>query len=251
MLLIIASLGVITLGYYAFIMASDTMTLPFVGQSKQTGSHWMFPVALPNRLSDITDQGPILDGSTIQEVLTVNGKPLNEAQKDALVFEGKDDFFNLRPRGDIFKEEDVFRVSSREYNEKKKTGYKLPNDIEFVYRSEVPRGLVIQEVGDPKEKTFSVEIYGFHGLSAKDIRWYAFTSLDQNAPCGGEAPLWNARRMRPISTRVIQSTLHGPREKAIVSVDVDTTQPRQCVIAGLQGEVFFHLNRSLSPFSLS
>ena len=61
------------LGYYAYILTTDTLSLPFIGQEKQSGTVMQFVVARPKFLiSKYTHD--VIDQDALIQSLTLDGK---------------------------------------------------------------------------------------------------------------------------------------------------------------------------------
>lgn len=76
LLLIFASIGVVLLGYYAYILTTDTLSLPFVGQERQSGNLLQFVVAKPRFLVAGYDHN-VIDQDALIESLTLDGYPFD------------------------------------------------------------------------------------------------------------------------------------------------------------------------------
>lgn len=75
-LIILASLGVSILGYYAYSIATDTLQFPFVGQEHQSGYRLSFAVAKPSFLSYVSS-GAALDRDALIGAIRRDGLAWN------------------------------------------------------------------------------------------------------------------------------------------------------------------------------
>lgn len=223
-----------------------------MGQARQEGKTWSFPVALPSRIAELATDGALLDTSILLDILTVNGEPLTDTQKDQLIVHTQEDAWFITPYEEVFRTGDVFRIRAKDYNEAKKTGYRLSSDVEFIFSTNAPKELRIAPLGDPKEKQFSVEMYGFSGLDIGHVRWYAYTSSDPNERCIGEGKVeWDSRKFTQIPAKILSQDRRGPRFVGTVRLDIPVTASRQCVIAGINDTIQSVVNRTLEPFTLT
>lgn len=75
-LMMIASISVLLLGYQAYVMATDTFSLPFAGQEYQTNSTLHLVVAKP-WIQIGSQGGDWIDRDALIASVTKNGKPWN------------------------------------------------------------------------------------------------------------------------------------------------------------------------------
>jgi len=77
LLAIIASISVVLLGYYSYTIATDTFSLPFIGQENQTSNVIRVALAKPwiqigsNSIEDTIDKDALIKS------ISKNGKPWN------------------------------------------------------------------------------------------------------------------------------------------------------------------------------
>jgi hypothetical protein len=72
LLAIFAGLSVALLGYYAYTIATDTLSFPFVGQEKQQGGTLRFAVSRPSFLMQ-TSTGDVLDRDALLGAIQRDG----------------------------------------------------------------------------------------------------------------------------------------------------------------------------------
>jgi hypothetical protein len=88
--------------------------------------------------------------------------------------------------------------------------------------------LDITEIGLPKERTFSIKMFGFPDLETKDIRWYSHTDSKKN--CHME-DAWDSLRFTEIVPHQLFHHESGQIQEATYSLDYDINTPRLCIIA--------------------
>lgn len=72
-LILIASIGVSALGYYAYVLAAETLTYPFAGSDKQYGDILEAVVARPRFIVNFSG-GPILDEGALHDAIRVESR---------------------------------------------------------------------------------------------------------------------------------------------------------------------------------
>ena len=75
--MMIASISVLLLGYQAYVMATDTFSLPFAGQEHQTSSTLHIIVAKPWIQIGSPSSIDWIDRDALIASITKNGKPWN------------------------------------------------------------------------------------------------------------------------------------------------------------------------------
>jgi hypothetical protein len=85
------------------------------------------------------------------------------------------------------------------YNSRKNTPYKLPHSLDLV-DTETPRNLSISPTGLPRDRIFSLEMYGYEGLSVSDIRWYIHTDVSRGCDIRDD---WDSQILRPVGAAQI------------------------------------------------
>lgn len=76
LLVLLAGISVVALGYYAYILETGTLSMPFVGQERQSGQVMQFAVAKPRFLIDTYD-GAVIDSGALAKSLMLNGVPFD------------------------------------------------------------------------------------------------------------------------------------------------------------------------------
>lgn len=84
------------------------------------------------------------------------------------------------------------------------------------------------ETGLPRDKTYSVSMYGYPGLTPDDIRWYINT--DPKTPCD-MADTWNSLIYKRLKTARVTESQVSQIAKATYMLEYDTNTPRVCIIA--------------------
>jgi hypothetical protein len=118
-------------------------------------------------------------------------------------------------------------VDADTYNSLKKTSYKLPHSLDLVDTG-LPFSLSISPVGLPRDHTFSLEMYGYLGLSLADVRWYMHTDATRGCDMRYD---WDSKMMHTLRATEISQSQVGQIERAEYRVEYDSTLPRICIIA--------------------
>jgi hypothetical protein len=97
------------------------------------------------------------------------------------------------------KKDTLLHIDADTYNSLKNTSYKLPHSLDLV-DTETPRNLSISQTGLPRDRTFSLEMYGYEGLSSSDIRWYIHTDASRGCDIRDD---WDSQILRPVGVAEI------------------------------------------------
>jgi uncharacterized protein YfaS (alpha-2-macroglobulin family) len=198
----IAIFSVGILGYYAYGLTSETLTLPFLGSESQYGDT-LDVVVSPPRLFFSGKNDILLDPEAIQDSITLGGAPLPRAQlqKDFDIIIGSS-YIHIKYKSPIDpKSSQSLKIVADTYNQKKTTPYRLPRDITLAY-NDIPKSLSIDPLSDPRDQKYNISLYGLTDYTPSDIRYYAH--YDASADCSISS--WWAPRS---PERYIQTPLKG------------------------------------------
>ncbi len=196
LLAILAGLSVALLGYYAYTVATDTLSFPFVGQERQEGTTLRFAVARPSFLMQ-SSTGAILDPDALLASLQRDGVNWNPTVSSEGRISVSGEFVEIAMYQ--AKKDTRLHIDADIYNSLKNTSYKLPRSLDLV-DTEIPRNLSISPAGLPRDRIFSLEMYGYEGLSPSDIRWYMHTDAGRGCDIRDD---WDSRIFRPVGVTEI------------------------------------------------
>ncbi len=92
-------------------------------------------------------------------------------------------------------------IDADTYNVRRSTPYQLPHSLDLV-DTKIPHNLSIQPTGLLRDRIFSLEMYGYTGLSIPDIRWYIHTDVSRGCTMSDD---WDSAVWRPVSVTEIVS----------------------------------------------
>lgn len=224
LLAILSGLSVALLGYYAYTIATDTLSFPFIGQEKQQGSTLRFAVSRPSFLMQ-TSTGDVLDRDALLRSIQRDGANWDPTVSSEGRFFVSGEFAEITV-AQSHKDARI-HIDADTYNSIKKTPYKLPHSLDLV-DTQLPFTLSISPTGLPRDHTFSLEMYGYAGLSTSDVRWYMHTDASRGCDMHED---WDSRVFHSLSTTQISQSQVGQIERAQYKVNYDSTLPRVCIIA--------------------
>jgi hypothetical protein len=196
LLAILAGLSVALLGYYAYTIATDTLSFPFVGQERQEGTTLRFAVARPSFLMQ-NSTGAVLDADALLASLQRDGVNWNPTVSSEGRISVSGEFVEVAMYQ--AKKDTRLHIDADTYNSLKNTSYKLPHSLDLV-NTETPRNLSISQAGLPRDRTFSLEMYGYEGLSSSDIRWYIHTDASRGCDIRDD---WDSQILHPVGVAEI------------------------------------------------
>lgn len=250
LLIILATLSVWLLGYHAYTIATDTFSLPFVGQEQQTNNLIRVALAKPwiqfgtNSIEDILDKDAMLGA------IKKNGKPWNPTLSGEGYMMVSGEYMTVV--SNQWEKNDTITISATDYNINKKTGWKLPRDIVASY-SETPKKLEIQKIGLPKDMTYQVKMSGYKDLKTSDIRWY-MRPLDEDGG-GCDISTWNAKNWKKVTTNEISSYENDTIYTTTLHLNINTYPSLACIVAGIGGDFeylrFEHLENFVATGSVT
>jgi uncharacterized protein YfaS (alpha-2-macroglobulin family) len=240
-LILIAILWVVGLGYYAYILGTDTLSFPFTGQEKQQGNHLQFVLAKPSFLTESYGE-QVIDTSALLRSIRLNDRTYvpTVSGESSLVVSGEYVDIEVSTASG-----DRLRIDSDHYNDLKKTKFRLPRDLELV-QSDIPHAIEIALNGEPRDRKYDVRMYGFPSLDADDIRWYVHNDPKKNCDI---ADVWNSLMFNELHATKIVSHRVGQMENATYQLDYDVNPSRTCIIAWVGGEFVTVVDRHLEAFS--
>jgi uncharacterized protein YfaS (alpha-2-macroglobulin family) len=264
------------LAYTAYSLATQTLTLPFVWSESQRWNVLELAVSPPT-LKKVSTTDMLLDESAIRASLARWADILSQetvsGEYSILVTGGYLRLVDNRSK----KDDTVLTLDSKSYNKLKQTPYRLPRNITLT-PSDVPKGLDITRIGDARDQTYSITLYGLgDGVSPSDIRYY--THYDEYGSCSltswestwvtegitfienpkmilsGEAKMSLPERrltfeeIDPID--IVAPTLQWPRWVSQIQLPYDMDASRTCIIAWVWGLSQIVEDRRMKPFALT
>jgi uncharacterized protein YfaS (alpha-2-macroglobulin family) len=245
LLIAIASISVALLGYQAYVMATDTFSLPFAGQEHQTSSTLHIIVAKPWIQIGSPSSIDWIDRDALITSITKNGKPWNPTVSGEWELTITGSFIDISSKN--WNKGDTIRVSSAIYNREKKSGWKLPRDFASSYSDEV-KNFEINSIGLPRDMDYEVKLTGYKELTADDIRWYRIPM--HYTPGFDECYI---RSLEPSKWQEIKAQRRSgdPEKKAIYHLDINTYPEGSCIVAGIAGDLYSLRFEHLGEFSVT
>lgn len=139
LLILLATIGVLFLGYYAYILTTDTLSLPFVGQERQSGNVLQFVVAKPRFLVAGYDRN-VIDQDALIQSLSLDGAPFDPTISGEGFITVSGEYVSIA--SNKITGSSILKIDSGIYNSVRSTEYRLPRDM------------ILTETKNPKE--FSV-----------------------------------------------------------------------------------------------
>ncbi len=227
LLILIATISVGLLAYHAYTMATDTFSLPFVGQEQQTSSTLKVAFAKPWIQFGSDSTIDTIDTGALLSALRKNGKSWNPTVSGEWYMVVSGEYMEIG--SNTWEKDDTVTVSAKAYNATKRTGWKMPRDVATSY-SEIVKKFEINQVGLPRDMTYQVQLSGYKDLSPSDIRWY-LRALDTD---GGWCNIntWNVHIWKKITTKTLipSSSNNG---SATYLVDMGKYPSGSCLVAGI------------------
>ena len=122
-------------------------------------------------------------------------------------------------------QDEQVRLDVDRYNDTKSTRYRLPKDITLT-SLETPRSLYIVSIGEPKDQTYTVSMYGFGEYTPEHIRYYI--SHDREVSCSIETD-WS--RFAPVFPSENSPILRdGQIYTTRVRFQYDASEPYTCIL---------------------
>lgn len=175
MLTLLAIVGVGALGYYAYILSTETLTFPFVGMEDQRGSELQVIASRPSFLADPSEK--LLDLEAVRQSLFFGTSVLvnTPSLSGEYTLSVSGEYVGVSMK--TFKKGESVTLSANTYNAKKTTKYRLGRDI-TLKPLDAPRSLDITPVGEPRDHTYTISMFGFDGYTPDHVRFYSYTNMD-------------------------------------------------------------------------
>jgi len=179
LLSLLAIAGVGALGYYAYTLTSQTLTLPFAFSEEQYGDTLELVVAPPSfqitKRSDVLFDSAAIRSSLVRDDVSV--------APEILASEYSVDITNAYIRIEYTKKDKKISapltLSATLYNKHRTTPYRLPKDITLI-PTDVPKDVSIDREGDPRDQIYNITLYGPGEYNPDQMRYYVHydASLD-------------------------------------------------------------------------
>ncbi len=229
-LILIAMISVGILGYHSYQLATDTFSLPFVGQEEQTSNTLRVALAKPWIQFGADAAMDTIDTGALMKAIYKNGKSWNPTVSGEWYMVVSGEYIEINSTK--WEKNDTITLSAKEYNTEKKTGWKIPRDIVSTY-SEVTKRLEINQVGLPKDLTYQIKMVGYKDLSPDNIRWY-IRGLDTDGR-GCHIQTWDPKTWKNISVESVWST-NWDNNSGIFKLNISNYPANSCLVAGIAGD---------------
>ncbi len=242
LLLLLATIGVILLGYYAYILTTDTLSLPFVGQERQSGNVLQFVVAKPRFLIAWYDRN-VIDQDALIQSLSLDGVPFDPTISGEGLITVSGEYVSIA--SNKITGSSILRIDSGMYNSVRSTEYRLPRDM-ILTESKNPKEFSVLSEWEPKKKLYNVRLIGYGELLPWDVRWYMHTDASKNCYVGDA---WDSLGFLPVPAIEYQSDRDGQLQTGLFELAFDSNTPRLCIIAGIGWDFYTVEDRYLDPFT--
>lgn len=197
MLALLAIVGVGALGYYAYILSTETLTFPFIGMEDQRGSELQIIAARPSFLADPTEK--LIDIEAARQSLFFGTSALLDTPSlsGEYVMNVSGEYIGVTMKN--FKKGQSIRLASDVYNAKRTTKYRFGRDITLT-PLEIPRSLDITSVGEPRDHAYTISMFGFDGYTPEHVRFYSYTNMDDIDCRVNDIPWHDAKLLRRETT---------------------------------------------------
>ncbi len=245
LLVVLSSLGVVALGYYAYTIATEHLDFPFVSTERQIGTTMRLVVARPTFLSHGQD-GPVFDADALANSLRRDGKKWNPivSHEANLVVSGE--YMSLEVP-EMWLANSVVTIDADIYNDHSTSEYKLPRSIEL-RSATAPYDISIMRTGLDRDAVFHVEMYGIPGATTRDIRWYMHTDPSRNCRVDDA---WDSTIWKKVTATELSRKNPWVREEAEYRLSYDTALPRVCIVAWVAGQFVTVVDRKIDEFTIT
>jgi uncharacterized protein YfaS (alpha-2-macroglobulin family) len=242
LLLILASIGVVILGYYAYILTTDTLSLPFVGQEKQSGTLLQFVVAKPKFLiswytNDVIDQNALIAS------LTLDDRPFDPTVSGEGQITVSGEYVAIA--ASKMTGSSILKINASKYNASRTTKYRLPRDM-ILTENKNPKEFSITQEWEPRNFSYSVKLVWYSDLTPQDVKWYSHTDNKKNCYIGDA---WDSLSFTNINAREMQSERDWQKQTALFHLDFNPNVSHLCIIAGIGWEFYTVEDRYLESFT--
>ncbi len=242
LLLFLASLSVILLGYYAYILITDTLSFPFVWQDKQSWTVMQFVVSRPRfLLSDYSHD--VIDQTALIESLTLDNQSFNPTISWEWMITVSGEYVSIQ--ANKMTGSSVLKVDSEKYNNNKTTQYRLPRDI-LLTENKNPIDFSVVQEGELIDKKYRVNLLWYSLYTPQDVRWYLHTDPDKNCSI---SDAWDSLNFERILVDEIDTTRDWQIQTGLYRLNFDPNENRLCIIAGIGWDFYTVEDRYLEPFS--
>lgn len=242
LLLLLATIWVVLLGYYAYILTTDTLSLPFVWQERQSGNTLQFVVAKPRFLISSYNRN-IIDHDALIGSLTLDGKPFDPT----LSWEGyltiSGEYVSILANN--MTASSILRLDASLYNTLRTTEYRFPRDM-ILTESKNPKEFSVYSEWEERDRNYNIRLVGYTDLWTKDVRWYMHNDPTKNCNI---SDAWDSREFVTIPATEVRTDKDGQIETAVYHLDFDPNTPRLCMIAWVGGDFYTVEDRYLNPFT--
>jgi hypothetical protein len=123
------------------------------------------------------DEKQLVDTGALLTALRKNGNPWNPTVSgEGNVFVSGE---YVEIASNTMNPGDTLSLDADTYNSTKNTTYRLPRDVEAKY-SDIPYDFTVSPVAMPKNHLYEVRMYGYAGLTPKDVRFYMHKVANQS-----------------------------------------------------------------------
>jgi uncharacterized protein YfaS (alpha-2-macroglobulin family) len=244
LLFLLAILSVSALGYYAFLLATKTLTEPFVWQTRQTGTALRFVLAKPTLIFGNYDAQIFDTGALVKSILK-NDVPWNPLVSGEGYMFVSGEYVEIAS-ANTMKDGDTLRIDAKTYNANTPKKEHISSDIVLTYDTK-PKIFDITATGLPKDKTYRVRLAGYPWYSSEDVRFYVHTNPNKN--CFMQ-DAWDSREFQKVSVKnksTYKSDIQSTESEVVL--DYDQNAPRLCIVAGIGGDFYTVEDRRLDVFT--
>lgn len=213
---------------YAYRLATQTLTLPFIGMDDQRGTRLEVVVQKPSFFR--SSPRDLLDPEAFLASLMLDGTPLSETKLVSGEYRSLVSGEYALVSVDSLRPGQTLRLDSQKYNTLKSNEFRLPRDLELQGTSDVS-SVTYTTVGIPGDRVYQVSMMGMTEYSPRDIRYFA--GYDQESCQDLSDISW--RDMEPLRTTEIAPPVRDAQiQTMMVKLEYRTEKPDICIIAGVR-----------------
>jgi MG2 domain/Bacterial Alpha-2-macroglobulin MG10 domain/Alpha-2-macroglobulin family/A-macroglobulin TED domain/Alpha-2-macroglobulin bait region domain len=240
-LILLATLWVMFLGYYAYMLATTTLVFSTVWSDRQMW--WSLMVALDRPWLATSTYDGYIDPDAVRSAISKNGKTWNPTVSGEGVFEVNGASIHIVPTN--WKKWDTILIDAKIYNHTTSKKWELPRNISLTY-SDDPRAIEIRKIWLPRDLTYEVTSYGYGELGPSDVRWYIKKMTTEHS-C--DLGWWDPSVWTRVKTRIIETHTVSQKKIGTYQLQLGEYPSDACIIAGLSGDAQSILFSPLDPFT--
>lgn len=242
LLIILATLAVVILGYYAYSLATTTLVFSTVWADRQTGKNLIVALDKPWLATSAYDG--YLDPEAIKWAITKNGKIWNPTVSGESNFIVTGAAIEISPTNWV--KWDTIVIDAKKYNHTTTRKWELGRDISLTY-SDDPKGIETKRIWLPRDMIYEITMYGYGNLGVSDVRWY-IKKMGTDTNCGGLSS-WDPGIWIHVDTKTIETHIVSQKKVWTYRLELDEYPSNSCIMATLAWDEQSISFAPLDPFT--